>query len=100
MTVIFHSLQEANIGYKLNRTKVFLKELTYSSTQDVFSEVQSAVQACQQRIKNDDVARKREVSTAGFHKLTLIPNALRLPQVKMRPPISVGRLSKTCVGNL
>lgn len=100
LCVSFHALQEANISYKLNRTKVFLKELNYASSKDVFTEVQIAIQGVQQRIKNEDAVRKRNATSAGSGKLIVVPNALRLPQIKMRPPIVVGRQNKGCVGNL
>ncbi|KPI84082.1 transcription factor-like protein [Leptomonas seymouri] len=101
MTVTFHSMQEANVGYKMNRTKVFVKELTYVSTRDVFTDAQIAIQGVQQRIKNEDAARKRALTSASTGKLTLAPNPLRLPTVKIRPPItSSSRQNKGCVGNL
>ncbi|KAH8607230.1 putative FACT complex subunit (SPT16 CDC68) like putative Histone chaperone like [Trypanosoma vivax] len=37
---------------------------------------------------------------AGGAKLNIVPNALRLPQVKIRPTATVGRQNKDCVGNL
>ncbi|KPA80256.1 transcription factor-like protein [Leptomonas pyrrhocoris] len=101
MTVTFHSMQESNVGYKMNRTKVFVKELTYSSTRDVFTDAQIAIQGVQQRIKNEDAARKRALTSASSGRLTLAPNPLRLPTVKIRPPItSSSRQNKGCVGNL
>ncbi|CAM39859.1 transcription factor-like protein [Leishmania braziliensis MHOM/BR/75/M2904] len=101
MTIVFHSMQEANIGYKLNRTKVFLKELTYSSPRNVFADAVIAIQGIQQRIKNEDAARKRALTSASNGRLTVTPNPLRLPTVKIRPPIAnTNRQSKGCVGNL
>ncbi|KAK7197668.1 transcription factor-like protein [Novymonas esmeraldas] len=101
MTVAFHAMQEANVGYKLNRTKVFVKELAYSSARDAFTDAQIAIQGIQQRIKNEDAARKRALTSASTGKLTVTPNPLRLPTVKIRPPItSTNRQNKGCVGNL
>lgn len=101
MLVSFHSMQEANVGYKMNRTKVFVKELAFSSPRDVFTDARVAIQGIQQRIKNDDAARKRAMTSATSGKLTLAPNPLRLPTVKIRPPItSTSRQNKGCVGNL
>jgi nucleosome binding factor SPN SPT16 subunit len=101
MTVTFHSMQEANVGYKMNRTKVFVKELTYSSARDVFTDAQIAIQGVQQRIKNEDAARKRALTSASPARLTLAPNPLRLPTVKIRPPITnTSRQNKGCIGNL
>ncbi|CCW59526.1 unnamed protein product [Phytomonas sp. EM1] len=99
MVITFHTLQEANVGYKLNRTKVFLKELNYASSSDIFTEVKLQIQAVQQRIKNEDAARKRNATTAVTGKL-VIGKILGLPQVKLRPPINIGRQNKGCVGNL
>ncbi|KAG5498881.1 hypothetical protein GH5_03568 [Leishmania sp. Ghana 2012 LV757] len=101
MTVAFHSMQEAYVGYKLNRTKVFVKELVYSSTRDVFTDAVIAIQGIQQRIKNEDAARKRALTSASSGRLTVTPNPLRLPTVKIRPPITnTNRQNKGCVGNL
>ncbi|KAL7706927.1 transcription factor-like protein [Lotmaria passim] len=101
MTVIFHSMQEANVGYKMNRTKVFVKELTYSSSRDIFTDIQIAIQGVMQRVKNDDAMRKRARTSAPTDKLTLTPNPLRLPMVKIRPPLTnSNRQNKGCVGNL
>lgn len=101
MTIAFHSMQEANVGYKLNRTKVFVKELTYSSSRDIFTDAQIAIQSVQQRIKNEDAARKRALTSASTGKLSIIPSPLRLLSVKIRPPItSSTRQNKGCVGNL
>lgn len=98
--VTFHTLQEANIAFRLNRTKAFLKELVYSASKDVFSEVQSTIQVLQQTIKNADAARKRGLVEAVGGKLITVPNPVRLPQIKMRPPIGVRRPNQGCVGNL
>ncbi|CCW67485.1 unnamed protein product [Phytomonas sp. Hart1] len=99
LVITFHTLQEANVGYKLNRTKVFLKELNYASSSDIFTDFKLQIQAVHQRIKNEDAARKRNATTALTGKLVL-GKILGLPQVKLRPPISVGRQNKGCVGNL
>ncbi|GET90258.1 transcription factor-like protein [Leishmania tarentolae] len=101
LTITFHSMQEANVGYKLNPTKVFVKELAYSSSRDVFTDAAIAIQGIQQRIKNEDAARKRALTSASNGKLTVTPNPLRLPTVKIRPPITnANRQNKGCVGNL
>lgn len=101
MLVTFHAMQEANVGYKMNRTKVFVKELSYASTRDVFTDAQIAIQGIQQRIKNEDAERKRALTSASTGRLTLTPNPLRLPTVKMRPPIATtSRNNKGCIGNL
>ncbi|KAG5490555.1 hypothetical protein JKF63_00675 [Porcisia hertigi] len=101
MTVLFHSMQESYVGYKMNRTKVFVKELTYSSKKDVFTDSVNAIMGIQQRIKNEDAARKRALTSASTGRLTVTPNPLRLPTVKIRPPIaSTSRQNKGCVGNL
>lgn len=97
--ITFHSLQEANVSYKLNRTKVFLKELNYTSQRPLFNDIKLQIQAIQQRIKNEDAARKRSGLTATFGKL-IIGKILGLPQVKLRPPVTVGRQNKGCAGNL
>lgn len=100
MTITFHTLQEGNVGFRLNRTKGFLKELSYASKKDVFSDLKRSIQIIQQDIKNDDTSRKRNITSAPGGKLHLIPNALRLPQVKIRPPIVTGKRGQGCVGNL
>ncbi|PWV07973.1 hypothetical protein C3747_96g118 [Trypanosoma cruzi] len=99
-TVTFHSLQEANIAYRLHRTKIFVKELSYRAPSDVFSEVKIAIQGIHQRIKNRDTERRRISTTAGGTKLNVTPNSLRLPQVKIRPTATTGRQNKDCIGNL
>ncbi|RNF09260.1 transcription factor-like protein [Trypanosoma rangeli] len=99
-TVTFHSMQEANIAYRLHRTKIFLKELSYRAPQDVFSELKIAIQGIHQRIKNRDTERRRISTTAGGAKLNITPNSLRLPQVKIRPSATTGRQNKECIGNL
>lgn len=98
--VTFHSLQEANIAFRLNRTKAFLKELSYAAKKDVFTETQIAIQAIQQNIKNEDANRKRNLNNSVGGRLQLLSNSVRLPQVKLRPPITIGRKSQGCVGNL
>ncbi|KAH9598877.1 Peptidase M24 [Trypanosoma melophagium] len=99
-TITFHSLQEANIAYRLNRTKIFVKELSYRAPRDVFTEVKIAIQGIHQRIKNRDTERRRASTTAGTAKLNITPNPLRLPQVKIRPTATTGRQNKDCIGNL
>ncbi|ORC90052.1 putative aminopeptidase, putative,metallo-peptidase, Clan MG, Family M24 [Trypanosoma theileri] len=99
-TVTFHSLQEANIAYRLNRTKIFVKELSYRAPRDVFTEVKIAIQGIHQRIKNRDTERRRASASAGTAKLNITPNPLRLPQVKIRPTATTGRQNKDCIGNL
>ncbi|KAG8349082.1 hypothetical protein TRVL_00112 [Trypanosoma vivax] len=99
-TFLFHSLQEANVAYRLNRTKIFVKELSYRARRDIFTEVKIAIQGIHQRIKNRDAERRRVSAMAGGAKLNIVPNALRLPQVKIRPTATVGRQNKDCVGNL
>lgn len=98
--VTFHSLQEANIAFRLNRTKAFLKELSYASKKDIFTEIQIAIQAIQQNIKNEDANRKRNLNTSTGGKLQILSNSVRLPQLKIRPPITIGRKTQGCVGNL
>ncbi|EPY20410.1 transcription factor-like protein [Strigomonas culicis] len=100
LTVFLNSTQESNVAYKLNRTKAFVKEFTFTSDTDVFTNVQVQIQRILQQIKNDDAMRKRNALTADTRGLVLATNPVRLPQVKMRPPIVVGRQNKGCVGNL
>lgn len=96
----FHSLQEGNIAYRLNRTKIFVKELTYRARRDIFTDVKIAIQGIQQRIKNRDTERRRVSLNAGGAQLQTVPDAIRLPQVKIRPPATTGRYNKECIGNL
>lgn len=100
LVVAFHTLQEANIAFRLNRTKAFVRELVYASKKDVFTESQIAIQAVQQLIKNEDSNRKRSITTSPGGKLQFLSNSVRLPQVKLRPPIVIGRKNQGCVGNL
>ncbi|KEG15262.1 putative aminopeptidase, putative,metallo-peptidase, Clan MG, Family M24 [Trypanosoma grayi] len=99
-TFTFHSLQEANVAYRLNRTKIFVKELSYRAPRDVFTEVKIAIQGIHQRIKNRDTERRRASASAGGSKLSVTPNPLRLPQIKIRPTATTGRQNKDCIGNL
>nr|CCC89921.1 conserved hypothetical protein [Trypanosoma congolense IL3000] len=95
-----HSLQEGNIAYRLNRTKIFVKELTYRAGRDIFTDIKIAIQGIHQRIKNRDADRRQRSSSSASARLVLNPNAIRLPQVKIRPPATTGRYNKECVGNV
>eukprot|EP00796_Vickermania_ingenoplastis_P000918 gene918-545_t len=98
--VTFHTLQESNIGFRLNRTKCFLKELTYTAKKDIFTEYQIAIQTVQQAIKNDDAHRKKTATTASSGKLHTVGDPIRLPQIKMRPALQIGRKNQALTGNL
>ena len=101
MVVTFHSTQESSVAFRQHRTKVFIRELTYTTTREEkqFEEFARQVRELQTQIKNADVSRKAKQGLAAATQLKLANNPHRLRSVRMRPPPITGGKNRD-VGNL
>jgi nucleosome binding factor SPN SPT16 subunit len=103
MIVSFHSTQESNHAFKQHRTKVFIRELTYTGSgrhEKDFEEFARQVREIQAQIKNADVARKAKQGLAAMSAIKLTGSPLRLRSVRMRPPPVPAGKNHRDVGNL
>lgn len=92
LTVVFHSTQEGNLAFKQNRTKVFVRDVSYVSTNEAnFVEFSRQVLAVQAAIKQADVDRKQNQGLAKQAGLKTVGSPSRLPNVKIRPPPVAGK---------
>jgi nucleosome binding factor SPN SPT16 subunit len=86
-TVTFHSTQEGNLAFRSNRTKVFVRETTFSGPDSgKFYQIQNQVKELQQVIKTKDNDRKSKIGVVDQKGLKLSSAPDKLPQVKCRPP--------------
>lgn len=99
LTVTFHTTQESNLAFRSNRTKVFIKEATFTHTDaNRFLALVTGVRTIQQSIKTRDQQRKESIGVVAQAGLKLEPRAAKLPDVKCRPPPVTGRSG--CTGDL
>lgn len=92
LTVIFHSTQEANLAFRLNRTKIFIRDLTFSAPrEDVFHEFVRGVNESIRDVKAADTESQNNQGLARTGGLRQTPNPKKLPNIKIRPAPIAGK---------
>lgn len=92
LTIYFHSLQEANVAFRLNRTKVFVKDVTFSAPkEEVFHDFVRGVNEALSNIKAHDAELKNRQGVAKTGHVTRSANPKSLKNIKMRPAPVAGK---------
>lgn len=92
LSIFFFSLQESNVAFRLNRTKVFVKDVTFSAPrEEVFHDFVRNVNEAMRDIKARDQEMKNRQGVAKGGVVTRIPNPKMLKNIKMRPAPAAGK---------
>lgn len=84
---VFHTTQESNLAFRSNRSKIFLRELTYRATDSaMFDAVRNAIIVGHESIKDGDKRRQSEKGLLPSSGLGVRGELVaKLPNVHIRP---------------
>ena len=86
-SIVFHSTQESYLAFKSNRTKIYVRELSYRGTDSAaFDAVRNAVFTGHELIKDSDKKRQSEKGVLPSSGLGIRGDVIgKLPNVILRP---------------